>query len=475
MQKTVILLIGLCVLVAARPAPAADPAEIGSQRQLFLDDHLVATISGLQRTMHAPMKRGAVIRSPDPNQTIQTRSAPQWDPVAKLYKLWVIGIDQNLWESRDGLHWTPGAKSNMKIMLAIYDPNEPDLARRYKAPLLNSGFAVSPDGARWTRVEVDKIASSDEGNFSYDPKHGLFIHTIKRGGPFGRSVAVATSRDFRDWKDYGVIFHADKLDQKLGGETISKRLADKSFQPTFHVDPKVWRVDVYNMGTFYYEGLYIGMPSMFHSTGMVPNYPNTDGFHVVKLVMSRDLKTWSRLGDRQAFIGPSRIGSGAYDLTQILCPSAPVLRDDELWFYYTGLKYRSTFIYKGKYPNGEHLRKPGLGNDFGAICLAVLRRDGFVSLDASAKTGTLVTKPFVLPPGRLFVNANSRLGELKVELLDADGNTVAESEADSSDTVRREVKWSQSTAKALKGRVGEALSLRVTMRNSQLYSFWFQK
>jgi hypothetical protein len=86
-----------------------------------------------------------------------------------------------------------------------------------------------------------------------------------------------------------------------------------------------------------------------------------------------------------------------------------------------------------------------------------------------------VTKPFVLPPGRLFVNANSRLGELKVELLDADGNTVAESEVDSSDTVRREVKWSQSTAKALKGRVGEALSLRVTMRNSQLYSFWFQK
>ena len=84
MQKTVLRLIGLSVLAVSATAPAADPIEIGSQRQLFLDDHLVASQSGLQRTMHAPTKRGAVIRSPDPSKTIQTRSAPQWDTVAKL-------------------------------------------------------------------------------------------------------------------------------------------------------------------------------------------------------------------------------------------------------------------------------------------------------------------------------------------------------------------------------------------------------
>ena len=128
-------------------APAAEPAKIGSFRQLFLDDHLVAKMTGLRRVMHRPHKRGAVIRSSKLDQTIQTRSVPQWDPVAKLYKLWVIGIDQQLWESRDGLHWVPGPPSNMKIMLAVYDRNEPDLSRRYKAPLLNRGFAVSPDGA----------------------------------------------------------------------------------------------------------------------------------------------------------------------------------------------------------------------------------------------------------------------------------------------------------------------------------------
>ena len=57
------------------------------------------------------------------------------------------------------------------------------------------------------------------------------------------------------------------------------------------------------MGVFRYEGIYIGLPAMFHSTGPVPNYPNTDGFHLVELTCSRDLKDWRRLGDRQAFIG----------------------------------------------------------------------------------------------------------------------------------------------------------------------------
>ena len=452
-------------------APAAEPAKIGSFRQLFLDDHLVAKMTGLRRVMHRPHKRGAVIRSPKLDQTIQTRSVPQWDPVAKLYKLWVIGIDQQLWESRDGLHWVPGPPSNMKIMLAVYDRNEPDLSRRYKAPLLNLGLAVSPDGAKWTRVDVDKVPSSDEGNFSFDPDHGLFIHTIKRRGPFGRSVAVATSRDFKTWNDHGLIFHADERDQELGAENIIARLADPTLRRPFHIDKKVWRVDVYNMGTFFYEGIYIGMPAMFHSTGPVPNYPNTDGFHLVQLATSRDLKNWKRLGDRRPFIGPSRLKSGAFDLVQILPPSAPVEHGDELWFYYTGLKYRASFIYVGRFPNGKYVTKPGLEPDRGAICLAVLRRDGFVSLDAGEKSGQLVTRPMVLPGGKMHVNVDAVDGELGVEVLDAEDKVVAVSEEVSGDLARKEILWKRGTLSQLKGK---AVTLRFTLRNARFYSYWFK-
>ena len=61
------------------------------------------------------------------------------------------------------------------------------------------------------------------------------------------------------------------------------------------------------MGVFHYEGVYIGMPALYHATGPIPNYPNTEGFHLVQLACSRDLKVWHRLGDRQAFLGPSGV------------------------------------------------------------------------------------------------------------------------------------------------------------------------
>src|SRR5262249_13529384 len=155
--------------------------------------------------------------------------------------------------------------------------------------------------------------------------------SVKRGGKFGRSVAIATSPDFQTWNDYGVVFQADAEDQRRGKEIIRQRVADPTLMPLAYVEENVFRVDVYNMGVFHYEGQYIGRPAMFHATGAVPNYPNTDGFHLIQLAVSRDLKTWERVADRAIFIGPSRLDSGAYDLTQILPPSAPVVRGDELW------------------------------------------------------------------------------------------------------------------------------------------------
>src|SRR5262245_59524190 len=127
--------------------------------------------------MHQPEKRGAVVRSINPCQTLQTRSAPVWDPRAQNFKLWVLGTDEPLRQSSDGLHWTPGPKPNMRIDHAVYDPKDENAARRFKAALLDQGFAVSPDGVQWTKLAVPKIQSQDEGNFSYDPRAGLFIHT----------------------------------------------------------------------------------------------------------------------------------------------------------------------------------------------------------------------------------------------------------------------------------------------------------
>ena len=455
----------LGITVSGEPAEFVVPSD---QRQLFIDEIGVAKIDKLIRTMHQPVKRGAVIRSPDPKKTIQTRTAPVWDPTAKLYKIWVLTIDEKLWQSKDGLHWVPGPKMNMNVRMVVYDVNDPDPSKRYKAALLNKGFAVSPDGVTWRQIDVPKIQSSDEGNFSLDAANGLFLHTVKRSNKYGRAVALATSRDFQTWKDHGVVFGADDRDQEIGKEAIRKRMADETLHRPPYNDPAVHAISVYNMGLFRYEGLYLGLPAFYHATGPVPNYPNTVGFHLVKLVSSRDLKNWDRVGNRATFIGPSRLGSGAYDLTQILPPSEPIVRGDELWFYYTGLKWRGSFTYVGKFPKGEYVPIAGKDRDGGAICLAVLRRDGFVSLDAGEQEGVMETQAFKLAGERVFVNANVRTGQLTVEMLGEDGKLLAVSKKLQGDLPRELVKWRESTADL----TGKTIRLRFRLRNGSLYSYW---
>ena len=205
------------------------------------------------------------------------------------------------------------------------------------------------------------------------------------------------------------------------------------------------------MPIFRYEGLYIGLPAIFYRTAE----RDADGFHHVQLVCSRDLRDWKRLGDRQAFIGPSPVGSGAYDLTQILPPTRPIRHGDELWFYYTGIKYRSGA------PKGAR--------DLGAVCLAVLRRDGFISLDAGAESGSVTTQPFKLPSAKLRLNAAASRGFVQAALLDVNGQVRCEARPMSVDQLRGKVKWKSPPPSA-----GSVVRLRLTARQAALFSYWFE-
>src|SRR5205085_3805948 len=82
------------------------------------------------------------------------------------------------------------------------------------------------------------------------------------------------------------------------------------------------------------------------------------------------------------------------------------------WFYYDAW-------------DGDHLTYDANGKPFypdgrmreGRVGLATLRRDGYVSLRAQ-QTGTLTTKPFRLTSDRIYLNANARDGQVRVEILD---------------------------------------------------------
>ena len=281
----------------------------------------------------------------------------------------------------------------------MIDPTDLDPSRLYKTVVPCAGSTApavcgphtSADGINWTRVDgAAKVRTSDEQNLSFDSRSGEFIYSVKRTGTHGRAVAIATTRNFSsgNWSDLGVVFQADAEDQIIGVLEIEARYNDSSLKRPFaQPDPKVYNVDVYNMGVFRYESVYIGLPAMFHS--VAPDASNTDGFHLIKAVTSRDLKSWSWLGNRSTFITPSKVDSGAYDLMQMLPPSNVLIKKsepvNELWMYYTGLKTRTANT-----PQAWRDTNP----DNGGICLATLRRDGFVSLVGGLGAGTVTSTAF---------------------------------------------------------------------------------
>ncbi len=96
-------------------------------------------------------------------------------------------------------------------------------------------------------------------------------------------------------------------------------------------------------------------------------------------------------------------------------------------------------------------------------------RDGFVSLDAGDEPGTLLTKPFVMAGTTLHVNVDARAGELNVTVLDGDGQTVAVAEPVTGDQARAVLRWKSGDLNSVKGK---SVSLRLSLRNARLYSFW---
>ena len=156
-------------------------------------------------------------------------------------------------------------------------------------------------------------------------------------------------------------------------------------------------------------------------------------------------------------------------MAQLLAGNEPIIKDGEIWFYYTGLKWRS-------HPSSLKEEKGPPIEDAGAICLAKLRFDGFVSLHAGSTPGYAVTRPFVLAGSRLRANLEAPGGELRAEVLGERGRTplegfsLDESEPAGGDHLDTELTWkSGADLSSLRGRT---IRLRFQLRDAHLCSYW---
>jgi hypothetical protein len=408
-------------------------------RQLFLDDHGLILNQTTTRTLHPPQKFGPLISG-----GVQSRSAPIWNPEKNIWEWWYMGQGARYATSKDGEHWEKphlglyaweGSKNNNiacdpegpGMYHIVRDERDPDPGRRYKALFSSSDrrAGVSPDGFHWTMLDSIAIPSQDESQFTWDPYTEQYLALVKQQTEWGRSVWLSTSKDFTTFTDPVLIFHSDEIDRENRRQRVRKIIEDPAYITPPLLDDIDYIAEIYNMAVLPYQGLYIGFPTVFNPFGAIPPpATNFTRINQIEMAVSRDLYTWDRVADRTPFIGIEPFDGQNYGTSQLLMSGPPIVRDDgEIWCYYNALRMPGSIEMYRRFNRCKELFRLGIDqrhfDDAGALSLAKLPRDRFVSIDGD-EIGTIITRPFYWRGEDLCINADARWGEIYAEIQDAE-------------------------------------------------------
>ena len=472
-------------------------------KQLFLDNFAIERSINVSQSLHQPEPKGPVIEgNPDFNQTgTQSRCSPQWNSQKKTWEWWYWAFYDEMAEgkkchyaiSKDGIHWDtpnlglyefngalnipwdiPGEPRSDGDYLyhVILDESSQNKNEKYKGLFgtLHRKIGISPDGLKWEFPDIPKIPSHDESHLTFDEQSNQYIASIKHGTHWGRSVYLSTSKNFFEWTEPKLIFHTDEIDNKNRIERIKFATDHPEYLSPSIIDEGGYTAQVYNMAIMPYQGIYIGFPLIFNPSG--PSRGNNDGLNLTELSVSRDLHKWDRVANRELFLGLEKWkwdGSN-YATAQNIITGRPIIKDDgEIWIYYNGLRFRAYPHHSSNEMNTflqTHKR-------MSAICLATLRADGFVSLDAKTQ-GIIITKPIKIDQSNsIYVNVDSTNGYLAVEVLDPismkplPGYTFENSEKISEDSTNKKINWNTNDKINFK-----SVRLKFILEKSSLYSFW---
>lgn len=448
--------------------PAVIPIDVG--RQLFVDDFLIEHTT-LKRTFHTTEYHPATpVLKPDKpwemegGPTAMVFSDGVWyDPKDRLFKIWYMGgyVRSTCYAtSVDGLRWDkpildvqPGTNivhTTRRDSATVWlDLEERDPRRRYKlfiyahpggARALSIYF--SPDGIHWGEQVARSGPTGDRTTVFYNPFRKRWVYNLREYFPPPKGVG----RCRRYWESADVIagvkWQAAEPALWVGADSLDARRDDLKTP-----------CELYNLDAVAYESVLVGLFSIWRGQPRDRAKPNE-----ICIGFSRDGFHWFR-PDRRAFIPVSEhYGDWNWGNVQSAGGGCLVVRD-KLYFYASG--------------------RAGVGGSSASgVCstgLALLRRDGFASMDAGDSEETLTTRPLRFHGKRLFVNVDARAGELRVELLDADGNGIAPfSRANCipvrSDRTLQEVQWRR--ARDLSSQADKPVKFRFHLRRARLYAFW---
>ena len=374
--------------------------------------------------------------------------------------------------SDDALHWKKpqlglfeyrGSKQNNIVVfgtlqayttVVFIDP-QASPAERYKClfqkreegrNLGEPWMLVSADGLRWRplverAVMEDRLFTDTQMVAFWDNRIGKYVAYGRYWYPEYlegvRTVSRTETADLRRWPKPVLVFGRDDQDPE--------------------------NCHFYNSAATQYphaDRTYLMFSSAYYQ---IPK-SNNNGPLDVQLVVSRDGIQWSR-PERKPFLELGR--NGTFDSGSIYVSPGMVRQGDELWIYYTGYDFM----------HADSDQK--VDRKKGVISRAVLRLDGFVSVDAAYTGGQLTTVPFHFKGSRLELNVNTSAGgSVQVEILDGAGTSLTGFTRHDCDVIRvnstaHTVTWKGSSdVSSLQEKV---VKLRFQMRDSKLYAFQFRQ
>lgn len=471
-SRRVFLCLWLCFPATASAWFPVEPVQIGSTPQLFVDNYVVDNTwtvrykrEHVDRIFHVPTKHAG-------NPVLKVQGGyvcVARDDVAGVFHLWyqthVSGKkDEEATQyaiayasSKDGVQWTTpklglfewqGSKENNIVIRGPHGrasgpwlldvPEKDKHGYRYLLSYRDKDgthLIGSHDGVHFDPKSdrlIQKLHSDTQNAIVFDPHEQRYIMYCRAKATYrafgtepidlgeSRRVACITSKElWTDWsRDARNILLPDELDTKN----------------RYHA--------FYGMPTREYGGIFFGFLWPFRWNDKIDT----------ELAWSRDGLRFERhpLRPRLVDYGPADSWED-----EMVFASSWVDVGDEWWIYYAG--------WDG--PHNTPLRT-------GAIGLAKLRKEGFVSLHGPPGGGVICTRVLNWPGGKLLVNTEAANGRLTVRVSGPDRKVIdgydhTDCNAVQADATAAEITWKRGSTDELKGR---SIRLEFFVQNADLFS-----
>lgn len=480
-------------LLSGAFASAADPINIGSRRELFVDQFLIDKLNGTHLQLHTPRDEGIAFKFDAPWEGgfsgyvsivrigDKLRAYYRGKPVANK-----DGSDDEVTccaDSDDGIHWTrpdvgayevQGTRKNNVVLMKAQQVTHnfspfldarPGVAagERFKAfggTMQGGGLMAykSPDGLHWEKMAEAPVITKEMVPYKYmfdsqnvpfwseaEKKYLCYYRVFENGI---RRIVRSESDDFLKWS-VPVLLEYRNPEMEAPIEHLYTNQTSPYFRaPHLYV----------SIAARFMPGRRVLTDEQAAAIKVNPGYFKDTSDAI--FMTTRPVEGAAHVGfyDRTFLEGFIRGGIGAQNwVSRTNYPALNVVQ--------TGAAEMSVYVNQDYAQPTAHLRRYSM------------RLDGFASLRCGYAGGHMITKPLVFKGHELSLNfSTSAAGGVKVGIEEVDGNaipgfSVEDCQMQIGNEIDRKVTWKTGTDVSAVS--GKPVRLRFSMKDADIFSFQF--